>query len=178
MKAISPEGTNITLGLDDIPDLSAHFHNVHLAESADWESWVQSSNIELCDVRLVFDGLRTCEFYGDANSASHSNITTLDLSTSPLPPLRCDVHPLSSIVFCPGDPQYAVMAEPSSGPVTPKMYLCLSHLTIGQHEDCSLGMENPILIDSTLPKSKLVVFGVSKRVHPNGITSEWVRPSL
>ena len=62
VKAISPEASNIALGLDDIPDLSAHFHNVHLAESADWESWVQASNIELCEVRLVFDGLRTCEF--------------------------------------------------------------------------------------------------------------------
>ena len=61
MKGIAPEASNITLGLDDIPDLSAHFHSVHLAESADWESWVQASNIELCEVRLVFDGIRTCE---------------------------------------------------------------------------------------------------------------------
>ncbi|KAN0140728.1 hypothetical protein V8E53_001172 [Lactarius tabidus] len=155
VKAISPEGPNITLGLDDIPDLSAPFHNVHLAESADWESWVQASNIELCEVRLVFDGLRTC------------------LSTSPLPPLRCDAHPLSSIVFCPGDPQYAVMAESSSGPVLPKMYLCLAHLAIGQHDGYALGMENPVLIDSTLPKSELVVFGLSRRMHPNAFVSEW-----
>jgi hypothetical protein len=155
VKAIFPEGPNITLGLDDIPDLSAHFHNVHLAESADWESWVQASNIELCEVRLVFDGLRTY------------------LSTSPLPPLRCDAHPLSSIVFCPGDLQYAVMAESSSGPVTPKMYLCLSHLAIGQRNNYALGMENPVLTDSTLPKSELVVFGLSRRVHPNAFVSEW-----
>jgi hypothetical protein len=175
VKAIFPEGPNITLGLDDIPDLSAHFHNVHLAESADWESWVQASNIELCEVRLVFDGLRTCEFCGDAISASNSNTTILDLSTSPLPPLRCDAHPLSSIVFCPGDLQYAVMAESSSGPVTPKMYLCLSHLAIGQRNNYALGMENPVLTDSTLPKSELVVFGLSRRVHPNAFVSEWVR---
>ena len=62
MKAIAPEVSNITLGLDDIPDLSAHFHNVHLAEYADWESWVQASNVELCEVRLGFDGLRTRKF--------------------------------------------------------------------------------------------------------------------
>ncbi|KAI9466307.1 hypothetical protein BJY52DRAFT_347684 [Lactarius psammicola] len=161
-KAISPEASNITLGLDDIPDLSAHFHNVHLVESADWESWVQASNIELCEVRLGFDGLRTC------------------LSTSPLPPLRCDAHPLSSMVFCPGDPQYAVTAESSSGPVTPKMYLCLSFLSFGRYEDCALGMENPIptQIDPTTPKSELVVFSLSRRVYPGAIVSEWTSTRL
>ncbi|KAI9446360.1 hypothetical protein H4582DRAFT_1905171 [Lactarius indigo] len=152
MKAISPEASNMTLGLDD---LSAHFHNVHLAESADWESWVQASNIELCEVRLGFDGLRTC------------------LSTSPLPPLRCDAHPLSSMVFCPGDPQYAVTAESSSGTVTPKMYLCLSLLSFGRYEDGALGMENLSRIDSTIPKSELVVFGLSRKVHSGAGFLEW-----
>ncbi|KAF8274923.1 hypothetical protein EI94DRAFT_1711996 [Lactarius quietus] len=155
VKAISPETSNIGLGLDDIPDLSAHFHNVHLAESADWESWVQASNIELCEVRLGFDGIRTY------------------LSTNPLPPLRCDAYLLSSMVLCPGEPQYTVTAESSSGPVTPKMYLCLSHLTIGRHENFALGMENPMLIDSAIPRSELVVFSLSKRVHPSVFVSEW-----
>lgn len=161
-KVTSPEPSNMTLGLDDIPDLSAHFHNVHLAESADWESWVQASNIELCEVRLGFDGLRTY------------------ISTNPLPPLRCDAHPLSSMVFCPGDPQYAVTAESSSGPVTPKMYLCLSLLSFGRYEDCALGMGNPIpsRIDSTIPKSELIVFSLSKRVHLNAGVSEWTPTRL
>lgn len=160
VKAISPETPNIALGLDDIPDLSVHFHNVHLAESADWESWVQASNIELCEVRLGFDGLRTC------------------LSTSPLPPLRCDAHPLSSMVFCPGDPQYAVTAESSSSAVTPKMYLCLSLLGFDRYEDYALGMENLPRIDSTIPKSELVVFGLSRRVHSSAGVLEWTPTRL
>ena len=82
------------------------------------------------------------------------------------------------MVFCPGDPQYAVTAESSTGPVTPKMYLCLSQLTIGRHEDCAPGMENLILIDCTIPKSELVVFGLFKRMHPNVFVSEWVCFSL
>jgi hypothetical protein len=174
VKAISPEASNITLELDEIPDLSAHFH---LAEYADWESWVQASNVDLCEVRLGFDGLRTCKFCDDAISTSNTETAALDLSTSPLPPLRCDAHPLSSMVFCPGDPQNAVTAESSSGPVTPKMYLCLSLLSFGP---CALGMENPTLtrIDSTIPQSELVVFSLSRRVHPNGFVSEWVRFSL
>ncbi len=84
------------------------------------------------------------------------------------------------MVFCPGDPQYAVTAESSSGPVTPKMYLCLSLLSFGRYEGCALGMENPILprIDSTIPKSELVVFSLSRRMHPSAGVSEWVRFSL
>ncbi|KAH9063340.1 hypothetical protein EDB87DRAFT_1557873 [Lactarius vividus] len=160
VKAISPETPNIALGLDDIPDLSAHFHNVHLAESADWESWVQASNIELCEVRLGFDGLRTC------------------LSTSPLPPLKCDGHPLSSMVFCPGDPQYAVTAESSSGTVTPKMYLCLSLLSFDRHEDYALGMETLPRMDSNIPKSELVIFGISRRVHPSAGVLDWTLTRL
>lgn len=107
-----------------------------------------------------------------------SDITTLDLSTSPLPPMRCDAHPLSLMVFCPGDPQYAVTAESSSGPATSKMYLCLSLLTIGRQEDCAPGTENPNFADPTNTKSELVVFGMSRRVYPNTLVSEWVRFSL
>ncbi len=146
-------------------------------ESADWESWVQASNIELCEVRLGFDGLRTCKFCGDSIRLSNLDTTSLDLSTSPLPPLRCDTHSLSSMVFCPGDPHYVVMAEPSPVPITPKMYLCLSFLSFGRYEAHAPGMANLTLsrVDSTIPKSELVVFGLSKRVHPNASVPEWVR---
>lgn len=56
------ETSYVSLGIDEIPELSPHFHDVHPAESVDWESWAQESNIELCDVRLGFDGLRTREY--------------------------------------------------------------------------------------------------------------------
>jgi hypothetical protein len=56
------ETSYISLGIDEIPELSPHFHDVHSAESVDWESWTQESTIELCDVRLGFDGLRTREY--------------------------------------------------------------------------------------------------------------------
>jgi hypothetical protein len=90
--------------------------------------------------------------------------------------MRCDAHPLSLMMFCPGDPRYAVTAESSSGPATSKMYLCLSLLTIGRPEDCAPGTENPIPADHTNTKSELVVFGMSRRA--NTFVSEWVRFSL
>lgn len=55
------ESSFVSLGIEEVPELSPHFHDVHSAESVDWESWAQESNIDLCEVRIAFDGLRTRE---------------------------------------------------------------------------------------------------------------------
>jgi len=56
--ALPLESSFVSLGLDEVPELSPSFHDVHLVESVDWESWAQESSIELCEVRLDFDGAR------------------------------------------------------------------------------------------------------------------------
>jgi hypothetical protein len=176
-KVIPLESSYVPLGLDEVPDLSAHFHDVHLAESTDWESWAQESNIELCEVRLGFDGFRTCKFSMIHVPLSNINIS-LVLSTIPLPPLRCSSNPLSSLVFCPGDLQHLTMTESSSGSFVAKMYLCLSFIDFGKCDDSVFGVENRLYprADSTIPKSELVVFGFYyKRVPPHANISEWVR---
>ncbi|KAI0256797.1 hypothetical protein BJV78DRAFT_1116968, partial [Lactifluus subvellereus] len=162
-KVIPLESSYVPLGLDEAPDLSAHFHDVHFAESTDWESWAQEPNIELCEVRLGFDGFRTCKFSMVHVPPLNTNIS-LVLSTIPLPPLRCSAHPLSSLMFCPGDLQHLTTTESSSGSLMTKMYLCLSLIDFGKS-------------DSTIPKSELVVFGFYKRerVPPHANISEWVR---
>jgi hypothetical protein len=151
---------------------------VHLVESVDWESWAQESNVELCEVRLSFDGSRTREYCVIYSTLSDTNIA-LVLFASPLPPLRCDARPLSSIVFCPGDPPQSTVVESSSVPNL-KMYLCLSLLDLGKCDDHASGTENRLSsgADSTIPKSELLVFGLFKRVHPHSNISEWVRFSL
>jgi hypothetical protein len=53
------EPSDVPFGLDEVPELSPNFHDVHFAESVDWESWAQESNIEIWEVRLRFDGSRT-----------------------------------------------------------------------------------------------------------------------
>lgn len=170
------ESSYISLGLDEVPELSPHFHDVHLAESVDWESWAQEPNIELCEVRLGFDGVRTREFCLMHSAFSNTNIALVPFA-NPLNPLRCDAHPLSSIAFCPGDPPQSTVAESSSVPLTPKMYLCLSLLDLGKYDDRASGTENRLGpgADSTIPKSELIVFGLYKRVHPHANISEWVR---
>jgi hypothetical protein len=62
--ALPLESSFVSLGLEEVPELSSHFHDVHSAESVDWESWAQESNIDLCEVRITFDvdGLRTREY--------------------------------------------------------------------------------------------------------------------
>ena len=172
------ESSLVSLGLDEVPELSPHFHDVHMVESVDWESWAQESNIELCEVRLSFDGLRTCESCLIHSALSDANINdALVLFTSPLPPLRCDAHLLSSIMFCPGDPPQSTVAESGPVPVIPKMYLCLSLLDLGKSDDRASGMENRLSsgADSTIPKSELIAFGLFKRVHPHTNMSDWVR---
>ena len=173
------ESPYVSLGIDEVPELSPYFHDVHSAEPVDWESWAQESNIELCEVRLGFDSLRTRECCMIHPPLSNANIV-LVLFTSPLPPLRCDAHPLSSLVFCPGDPLQSAVAEPSSAHILPRMYLCLSFLDFGKCDGRSSGMENRLCsgADSAIPKSELVVFGLYKRSHPHANTSDWVCFSL
>lgn len=173
------ESTFVSLGLDDVPELSPHFHDVHLVESVDWESWAQESNIELCEVRLGFDGMRTRES-DTLFSPDYQHRIALVLFASPLSPLRCDAHPLSSFMFCPGDPLQPVLAESNPVPPIPKIYLCLSLLDLGKCDDRASGIENRIGpgADSTTPKSELIVFGLYKRQHPHANISEWVRFSL
>ncbi|KAI0306477.1 hypothetical protein B0F90DRAFT_1690235 [Multifurca ochricompacta] len=156
-KAIHFESSDVSLGLDEVPGLTAHFHDAHSAESTDWESWAQESSVELCEVRLGFDGLRT------------------HLSTSPLPPLRYGPYPLSSLIFCPGDPHLPIMAESSSGAVAARMYLCLSLLDFGKCENPTFGMEHGLhpRANSIVPKSELVVFGLYKRLHSQASILEW-----
>ncbi len=177
--ALPLESSFVSLGLEDDPELSSHFHDVHSAESVDWESWAQESNIDLCEVRIAFDGLRTREYCAVYSPLSSTNIA-LVLFTSPLSPLRCDAHPLSSLMFCPGDPLQSTIAESNPQHVLPKMYLCLSFLDFGKGDDRSFGMENRLGSgsDSATPKSELIVFGLSKRSHPHANISEWVCFSL
>jgi len=174
------ESSFVSLGLDEVPELSPHFHDVHLVESVDWESWAQESNIELCEVRLGFDDMRTRE--SPIHSSLQNTNIALVLFASPLSlsPLRCDAHPLSSFMFCPGDPLQPVLAESNPVPPIPKIYLCLSLLDLGKCDDRASGMENRIGpgADSTTPKSELIVFGFYKRQHPHANISEWVRFSL
>ncbi|KAI9509649.1 hypothetical protein F5148DRAFT_1186141 [Russula earlei] len=155
------ESSFVSLGLDEGPESSPYFHDVHLVESVDWESWAQESNIELCEVRLGFDGPRPL------------------LTTSPLPPLRCDAHPLSSLVFCPGDPLQSTVAESNTAQIMQKMYLCLSLLDLGKCDDRAVLENRPYLgADSTIPRSELNVFGLVKRVHPHTNFSEWSSTKL
>jgi hypothetical protein len=169
------ESSYVSLGIDEIPELSPHFHDVHSTESVDWESWAQESNIDLCEVRLGFDGSRTREYCMIHSKLLNTNIAVV-LYTTTLSPLRCDAYPLSSLVFCPGDPLQPTMAEPSSVHVVPKMYLCLSLLDFGKCDDRSPGVENRLSsgADSAIPKSELIVFGLFKRTHPHAPISEWV----
>lgn len=145
------ESSFVSLGIEEVPELSPQFHDVHSAESIDWESWAQESNIDLCEVRIIFDGSRTFLF------------------TNPLSALRCDAHPLSSLMFCPGDPVHPAVAESSPPHVLPKMYLCLSFLDFGKSDDRTSGMENRpgSGADSAIPKSELIVCGLFKRPHPH-----------
>lgn len=172
------ESSYVSLGLDEVPELSPRFHDVHLVDSVDWESWAQESNIELYEIRLSFDGIRTRECSLHA-SLQNTNIA-LVLFANPLPPLRCDAHPFSSFIFCPGDPQQPAVVESNPVPLIPKMYLCLSLLDLGKCDDRASGMESRIGsgADSTTPKSELIVFGLYKRQHPLANISEWVRLSL
>lgn len=173
--SLSPETSYDSLGLDEVSELSPDFHDVHLVESVDWESWAQESNIELCEVRLCFEGLRPCEFCM-IHSLSSTNIAPV-LFTTPLPPLRCNAHSLSSLIFCPGDPPQSTVAESSSVPVMSKMYLCVSLLDLSKCDDRISGMENRPYpgADSTIPKSELLLFGLLRRQHPHASISEWVR---
>jgi hypothetical protein len=110
---------------------------------------------------------------------SGTNIA-LVLSISPLSPLRFDAHPLSSLMFCPGDPVQSAVAESSPPHIVPKMYLCLSFLDFGKGDDRTSGMENRpgSGVDSAIPKSELIVCGLFKRSHSHANISEWVCFSL
>jgi hypothetical protein len=82
--ALPLERSYISLGIDDYPELSPHFHDVHSAESADWESWAQESNIELCEVHLGFDGSRTREYCMIRSAFEHQyRISSLHNPLSP-----------------------------------------------------------------------------------------------
>ena len=172
------ESSYVSLGLDEVPELSPHFHDVHLVESVDWESWAQESNIELCEVRLGFDGIRTREC--SIHSSLQNTNVALVIFANPLSPLRCDAHPLSSFMFCPGDPLQPAVAESNLVPPILKIYLCVSLLDLEKCDDPASGMENRIGLgaDSTTPKSELMLFGLYKRQHPHANISEWVRFSL
>jgi len=169
------ESSFVSLGIEEVPELSPHFHDVHSAESVDWEGWAQESNIDLCEVRVAFDGLRTREYCMVHSPLSITNFA-LVLFTSPLSPLRCDAHPLSSLMFCPGDPLQPAVAESSSQHIFLKMYLCLSFLDFGKGDHRPSGMKNRLGSgsDSAIPKSELIVFGLFKRPHPQANISEWV----
>jgi hypothetical protein len=80
-------------------------------------------------------------------------------------------------MFCPGDPHHLTVAESNPGPLTAKLYLCLSFIDCGKCDESAFGMENRLYprADSTIPKSELVVFGLYKRVNPHANFSEWVR---
>lgn len=173
------ESSFASLGIEEVPELSPHFHDVHSAESIDWESWAQESNIDLCEVRITFDGSRTREYCILHSPLSTANIA-LVLFTSPLSALRCDAHPLSSLTFCPGDPVQSAVAESNPQHITPKMYLCLSFLDFGKGDDRSSGVENRpgSGADSAVPKSELIVCGVFKIPRPPANISEWVCFSL
>jgi hypothetical protein len=122
--------------------------------------------------------------YGHVSIACYTPLSTTNIAlvlfTSPLSPLRCDAHPLSSLMFCPGDPVQSAVAESSPPHVLPKMYLCLSFLNFGKGDDRSSGMENRpgSGADSAMPKSELIVCGLFKRTHPHANISEWVCFSL
>lgn len=122
--------------------------------------------------------------YGHVSIACNTPLSAtniaLALSTSPLSPVRCDAHPLSSLMFCPGEPVQSAVAESSPPHVQPKMYLCMSFLDFGKGDDRSSGMENrPVSgADSAVPKSELIVCGLFKRQHPHANISEWVCFSL
>lgn len=60
--ALPFESSFVSLGIDEVRELNPHFHDVQSAETVDWESWAHESNIDLCEVRLGFDGLRTREY--------------------------------------------------------------------------------------------------------------------
>lgn len=170
------ESSFVSFGIEEVPELSPHFHDVHSAESVDWESWAQESNIDLCEVRIAFDGLRTREYCNLRSLLSTTNIALVLFTTHPPPPLRCDAHPLSTLVFCPGDPVQSAVAESSPPHSLPKMYLCLSFLDFGKGDDRSSGIENRpgSGADSAIPKSNLIVYGLFKRPHAH----EWVCFSL
>jgi hypothetical protein len=119
--------------------------------------------------------------FGQVSSPSYAPLSNsgvpLVLATSPLPPLRFGAHPLSSLMFCPGDPHHLTGAESGPGPLTAKLYLCLSFIDCGKCDDSAFGVENRLYprADSTIPKSELVVFGFYKRVNPLANISAWVR---
>ncbi|KAI0273731.1 hypothetical protein BC834DRAFT_855279 [Gloeopeniophorella convolvens] len=109
-KVVPLEPSYVPLGSDLRPDLASHLHNVHLADSADWESWAQESNIELAEIRQM----------GDA------------VYVRPLPPIRCVDQKLSSLSFFPAHQETVSTEQVPTTPIL-RMYLCASLVNFGDY---------------------------------------------
>ncbi|TFY72667.1 hypothetical protein EVG20_g347 [Dentipellis fragilis] len=83
-----------------------------LTGSADWRHWGEEPTIELCEVRLGFDGV------------------AMSLSSNPLPPQMCDSEQLCSIVLTPSKPSSLSNA---SSPNRPQMHLVASFVDFGDY---------------------------------------------
>ncbi|KAI0065405.1 hypothetical protein BV25DRAFT_1906053 [Artomyces pyxidatus] len=132
----APSFTPIDLALS--LDLNPQTQDEELNRTNDWEKWGEDSSIELCEVRLGFDGVE------------------MNLSTNPLPPLECPYQRLSELVFVTGDPRPPRPADfKDANPVVPHiiMYLVASFVDFDDY--------------SSSPKSQLLVYSMSRKLSPS-----------
>lgn len=92
----------------------------------EWDNWGDESSIELCEVRLNFDG----NLMGEHQTAARDfHDTILGLSTMPLPPLQGPNLGLTNLAFISTPPTPPEVAEAPQGVI----YLAASYLDFG---DC------------------------------------------
>ncbi|KAI0054153.1 hypothetical protein FA95DRAFT_1480491 [Auriscalpium vulgare] len=81
----------------------------------DWAKWVEDASIEVCEVRVGYDG------------------QGMLLSTHPLPPIECHHQQFSKMVFVPADPPASSEDKQVPGPVA-KIYLAASFVDFEEYQ--------------------------------------------
>ncbi|KII88403.1 hypothetical protein PLICRDRAFT_41563 [Plicaturopsis crispa FD-325 SS-3] len=93
------DGMDLGIPMDTMTQTSSDSSDPIASSSTEWESWGEESVIELCEVRLNFDG------------------DSMSLATNPLPSIRHNAADMSDLAFiCTPPLQTPAPADPSTSP--------------------------------------------------------------
>ena len=113
-------------------DLATPFASQGFPDLSDWEHWGEEPIIDLCEVRLGFNGFSLRKLLSEIPSGTCSSSLPLDLSSTPLPPIFCQSSHLSKLMILPGGPRVDSSTDAAS---RAPMYLVVFQDDYG---DCEL----------------------------------------
>ena len=162
--------------------------------SLEWGALAEEQTIELCEVKLRFDGTYTSMISIVIACGLLTNFGPLDLSSQPLPPLYHPFPHMNGLTFvCSPPPKPDPLASPRTSPKRdkqpmrpaepPPTFLVVSFLDF---EECKSFLVRPTdingepsfcYVDSTIPKSTVVAYSLARTPSSaTPIKTPWVLP--